>query len=249
MTHHPARIAAFLAQIGHESGDLRWMEELDHGAKVDEEGRVSLAWPKCSLCVATPKVLPKGSGLGWPDGTSRIIVHAAGAQYEGRRDLGNTQPGDGVQFKGRGVIQLPGRANYRAASLALWPGDVNCEAPSGNTHHILAQDICSCGLQARPRLELDPELAASPDVAFRAAGWFWATRYKKQTLNDLADIAGQFVGRSIHHGEGQLNTARLWFDRITRAINGGLNGADDRWLRYLRCCEALGVTSPAPAAP
>ncbi len=60
------RLIHFLAQLAHESGNFRYMEEI-----------------------------------------------ASGAAYEGRKDLGNTQPGDGKRFKGRGPIQLTGRANYR----------------------------------------------------------------------------------------------------------------------------------------
>lgn len=72
---------------------------------------------------------------------------ASGAEYEGRRDLGNTRPGDGVLFKGRGPIQLTGRNNYRAAGRAL-----------------------GIDLLANPRR------AADPDVGFRVAGWFWTSR-------------------------------------------------------------------------
>jgi len=72
---------------------------------------------------------------------------ASGAAYEGRRDLGNTQPGDGKRFKGRGPIQLTGRSNYRAAGKAL-------------------------GID----LENNPKRAAEVDVGFRTAAWFWNSR-------------------------------------------------------------------------
>lgn len=48
---------------------------------------------------------------------------ASGAKYEGRLDLGNTQPGDGKRFKGRGRIQITGRANYAAIAKAL---EIDC---------------------------------------------------------------------------------------------------------------------------
>ncbi len=71
---------------------------------------------------------------------------ASGEAYEGRASLGNTQPGDGKRYKGRGPIQLTGRNNYRKAGTAL-----------------------------KLDLEGKPELAAQPDVGCRVAGWFWKT--------------------------------------------------------------------------
>jgi putative chitinase len=96
----PARQAAFIAQIAHESGQFLYVREL-----------------------------------------------ASGAAYEGRADLGNTMKGDGVRFKGRGLIQVTGRANYKACGAAL-------------------------GLD----LILYPELLEQPMYACRSAGWFWKSR-------------------------------------------------------------------------
>lgn len=94
----PERQRMFLAQIGHESGQLRYTEEL-----------------------------------------------ASGAAYEGRKDLGNTEKGDGVKYKGRGLIQITGRSNYALCGLAL--------------------DL--------PLLE-KPELLSQLPYSVLSAGWFWS---------------------------------------------------------------------------
>ncbi|MDF9756134.1 glycoside hydrolase family 19 protein [Pseudomonas hunanensis] len=127
----PLRIAHFLAQIAHESGCLRYTEEL-----------------------------------------------ASGSAYEGRKDLGNLQPGDGPRFKGRGLIQLTGRANYRQYG-----------------------QYCTRDFENKD----DPALVSSePALAVDVAGWFWANR----KLNDWAD-------------KDDLR-------EVTRRVNGGFNGLDDR---------------------
>lgn len=96
----PVRAAMFIAQLAHESGELRYMEEI-----------------------------------------------ASGAAYENRRDLGNTQPGDGKRFKGRGAIQLTGRSNYEKFG------------------RLLGVDLVR-----------NPQLAARPEYSFRIAGLYWQQR-------------------------------------------------------------------------
>ena len=73
---------------------------------------------------------------------------ASGAAYEGRKDLGNSQDGDGVRYKGRGLIQLTGRNNYTAFSR-----------------------YTGVDYLAHPEL-----LASDPLVAVDAACWFWKDR-------------------------------------------------------------------------
>ena len=112
--------------------------------------------------------------------------YASGAAYEGRKDLGNTRTGDGKRFKGRGIIQLTGRANYAEASNDLGVDLVN-----------------------------NPELAEDPEISVRTAIWFW----EKRKLNQFAD-------------KDDVTT-------ITRRINGGLNGFEDRKDKLARAKRVL----------
>ncbi|KAG2387476.1 hypothetical protein C9374_001808 [Naegleria lovaniensis] len=114
---------------------------------------------------------------------------SSGEQYEGRKDLGNIYPGDGPKYKGRGPIQICGRANYRAAGQAI-------------------------GVD----LENNPTRASDTDVGFKTAAWFWNSR----SLNKYADCS------------------QSGFDTITKKINGGYNGKEDRDKKFANAKSVLG---------
>lgn len=143
----PTRQAAFLAQIAHESGSLRYVRELASGAAYD---------------------------------TGRLAER-----------LGNTpeDDGDGERYRGRGLIQITGTANYSACSAALY----------GDSNHLLDH----------------PELLELPDAACRSAAWFW----KSHGLNELADEEN--------------------FLKITKKINGGTNGLEERYAYWQRAKKVL----------
>ena len=101
--------------------------------------------------------------------------YASGSAYEGRKDLGNVNKGDGVRYKGRGIFQLTGRANYR-----------------------------DMGKKLGYDLEGKPELAATPEISVLTALEYWKSR-----------------GLSAFADKDDITT-------ITKRINGGLNGFDDR---------------------
>lgn len=96
---------------------------------------------------------------------------ASGQAYEGRKDLGNTEPGDGVRFKGRGLIQITGKGNYK------W---------------------CSRDLFADDRLIATPELLTSPQYAVQSACWFWKVA---KGLNGIADNPEDWTHLWPHNGK------------------------------------------------
>lgn len=129
---------------------------------------------------------------------------ASGAAYEGRKDLGNTQPGDGVRFKGRGLIQVTGRTNYALAGAALKINAVD------NPSLLGGKNINAC----------TPEQLKN---AALSAGWFW----NRNALNLIADKIS--ISAPIDQ-EPNLG----YFMEMTKIINGGYNGLADRLSRYKR---------------
>lgn len=128
------RLSAFLAQVGHESGELRYVEEI-----------------------------------------------ASGKAYEGRKDLGNTEVGDGVRFKGRGLIQITGRSNYTAISKDL------------------GIDFVS-----------NPNLLQEPEYAVLCAFWYWNKRALNRFATDK-EVDFKELTRRINGGyNGYADRVRLW---------------------------------------
>jgi len=121
----------FLAQMSHESQDFRRLRE-------------NLHYSAERLRQVFPNRFPTDQDADTvvASGTDAIAERI----YGGRRELGNTQQGDGARYIGRGYVHLTGRANYEAAGRALGLDLVN-----------------------------HPELAEEPAHAARIAVWFWTT--------------------------------------------------------------------------
>lgn len=177
------RVAGWLSQCGKESADFRALvENLNYRntalvpmfgshriskADADKFGRIDRQQPANQVEIA-----------------NRVY----GGEW-GRRNLGNTQPGDGWKFRGRGILQITGRENYSKCSKTLY-GDEN----------ILLDN---------------PDLLTEYDGAVRSACWYWNSR----NINADAD-------------RGDVTA-------MTRKVNGGTNGLDDRQRRYNICMSVL----------
>lgn len=157
----PARLADFLAQLGHESGGFaRTVENLNY-----QPARMVAVWPSRFRTLEDAKPYAQN-----PAALANFV-------YGGR--LGNSQPGDGWRFRGRGLLQVTGRANYRAVTDLLREAGIQC-----------------------PDFTLDPDSLAEPRWAALSAAAWWADK----GLNELAD-AGEFVRQTIRINGGKTGLA------------------------------------------
>lgn len=158
----PLRLAAFLAQCGHESEGFTAVRE-------------NLNYSAAALTATWPKRFPPDVAKSY----ARQPDHIANRAYADRMGNGNEQSGDGWKYRGRGVIQLTGKDNYRAFAASVGKA-----------------------------LEEVVGYLETKAGAVESAAWFWSNN----VLNALAD-------------KGDMLT-------ITKRINGGTNGLQDRMARY-----------------
>lgn len=171
------RICSFLAQLGHESGQLSAVvENLNYSAKA-----LRSVFGKYFKTDAEAQQYARK-----PEEIANVV-------YANRLGNGNSASGDGWRYRGRGLIQLTGKANYEKATNEMYA------LPMG-------VDFVN-----------EPDLLATPDYATQSAAWFWETN----GLNALADQLGGANDTEI-------------FKAITKRINGGYNGLDDRLAIYER---------------
>ncbi|HBO3336645.1 TPA: glycoside hydrolase family 19 protein [Pseudomonas aeruginosa] len=131
----PVRVVAFLAQVGHESSQLtRLVENLNYSAQG-----LAATWPsRYRGADGQPNALAQRLAR-----NPRAIANNA---YASRNGNGDEVSGDGWRFRGRGLLQITGRSNYRAAGAGL-------------------------GLP----LEHDPDLLEQPEFSALSASWWWST--------------------------------------------------------------------------
>lgn len=107
---------------------------------------------------------------------------ASGTAYEGRKDLGNTEPGDGVKYKGRGLIQITGKNNYKLVGDALGLDLVN-----------------------------NPEILQEAEPATNSAAWYWQSHKLNQWADMNTISAFEIETRRINGGiNGEANRQAYW---------------------------------------
>ncbi len=171
------RMAAFLAQIAHESGQLtRLSENLNYSAK-----RLTQVWPERFPTVER--------AAAFENNPEKLANHV----YAGRLGNRDEASGDGWRFRGRGLIQLTGRSNYRAASRGT-------------------------GLP----LEDQPELLDRPVEAAISSAWFWKSKGLNGLADEPGNERENFkiITRRINGGALGLHERLTFWERAKAALAG-----------------------------
>lgn len=135
----PRRIAGFLSQIGHESAGFSVLSE---NLNYSTEALLTMFGRHRISEEDAKRYGRRGGKSANPEGIANCLY---GGEW-GAKNLGNTEPGDGAKFIGRGLKQLTGRDNYKRCGIAL------------------AEDFIS-----------NPERLLMPVNAALSAGWFWSS--------------------------------------------------------------------------
>ena len=175
----PKRQAAFIGQCAHESNNFNVLEE---GLNYKAEALMKLF----SRSRISEEDCNKYGRTAEHSANQAEIANCIYGGEWGKKNLGNTEPGDGNKFHGRGLIQLTGRANYE-----------------------------KCGNSIGADLLSNPNVLCEPLYAVLSAGLFWSTK----GLNQIADTWDTVA--------------------VTKKVNGGTIGLDDRVLKSNKALEVL----------
>jgi len=140
----PVRVAMWVSQLAHESAKFAMLEE---SLFYRSPERINAIWPN-------------RVSVGQAAALCRNPVALANRVYSGRMGNGNEASGDGYKFRGRGLLQVTGKANYAACGL------------------VLGIDLVS-----------NPDLLLTPQYAAESAAWFWKDN-NLNVKADARDVRG-----------------------------------------------------------
>jgi putative chitinase len=176
--------AAFLSQIAHESSSLNTIvENLNYRVAA-----LTSLFGRQRISDEQAKMFGRDDTIKQPANQEAIANIIYGGDW-GRRNLGNTDEGDGWKFRGRGLKQVTGRSNYDRCGKAL---DI---------------DLVS-----------NPDELLNPIYAALSAGWFWDSR-RRNGIEEAAESDD--------------------VETVTKLINGGLLGIEQRKDLYYKALEVL----------
>jgi predicted chitinase len=217
----PKEQAMFMAQMDHESGGFRSMEE---GTKYKPKQFLKLFGARAGIKTEAEAqaILDQG-----PEATANAMY---GGDW-GRKNLGNTEAGDGAKFKGRGFTQLTGRANYTAAAQGTGLDLVN-----------------------------HPELAADPANAAKIATWYWQSKKGLADAGKSGDVLaatkkinGGTIGlddRKEKYEKYLAQASKPGFAPDAKAVGGATALASTAPASpATAAASSAPASTPAPAAP